>query len=63
MTIISNKIQCNTCKDIIESTHRHDFVRCSCESIAVDGGKSYLRRVGNLQNYTDLSEVINEEEV
>ena len=60
-----NKIKCNECEKIIESKHKHDFVVCDCyiesggyEGCAVDGGKSYLRRLGN--NYTDLSEVVDE---
>lgn len=54
--IIRNAVQCNKCGDIIESKYTHDFVWCSCENIAVDGGKSYLRRCGGLSSYTDLSE-------
>ena len=54
--ILVNKIQCNKCKDIIESKHVHDFQRCSCKSIAVDGGLEYLRRVGNLEDIIELSE-------
>jgi hypothetical protein len=38
-----NRARCNSCKDIIESTYRHDFVRCSCGTIFVDGGKEYFR--------------------
>lgn len=60
--IISNKIQCNKCGDIIESFYRHDFVGCSCNSVYVDGGKDMLRRIGNSKDYTDLSEVVSEEE-
>jgi hypothetical protein len=40
-----NKAQCLKCNDIIESTHRHDFVSCSCGNLAVDGGKDYIRRL------------------
>lgn len=58
--IISNKVRCLSCDDIIESTHRHDFVRCSCRNIAVDGGHDYLRRVGNLDGYEELSEEVEE---
>jgi len=29
---------------VIESTHRHDFRECSCQSIFVDGGTAYVRR-------------------
>ena len=44
MIIIENKIQCRKCKDIIVSKHRHDFVSCVCGTVAVDGGKDYLKR-------------------
>ena len=54
--ILVNKIQCNKCKDIIESKNVHDFKWCSCKSIAVDGGLEYLRRVGNLEDIIELSE-------
>ena len=54
--ILVNKIQCKKCKDIIESKHVHDFKWCTCKSIAVDGGLEYLRRVGNLEDITELSE-------
>jgi len=54
--IITNKVKCNVCNDIIESIHRHDFKWCKCGNIAVDGGKDYLRRVGNVREYTELSE-------
>jgi len=59
--IVSNKARCKKCKDVIESTHRHDFVYCKCGAIAVDGGKSYLRRVGDLALFEDLSEVKDED--
>lgn len=57
ITILSNKLKCNKCNDIIESKHRHDFVYCSCGAVAVDGGKEYLRRVGNFKDATELSEI------
>ena len=53
--ILVNKIQCNKCKDIIESKYVHDFKWCSCKSIAVDGGVEYLRRLGNLEYIIELS--------
>ena len=55
--IIVNKAQCNKCKDIIESTHTHDFKWCSCHNLAVDGGPSYLKRCGDINNFTELSEM------
>ncbi len=36
--IMRNRAKCKLCGDIIESLHRHDYVRCSCDEIAVDGG-------------------------
>jgi hypothetical protein len=40
--LIRNSIECAICHDVIESKHRHDFVRCKCGSVFVDGGLSYL---------------------
>ena len=42
--IKSNKLQCMTCMEIIESKHRHDFVTCKCGNFSVDGGLDYLKR-------------------
>lgn len=42
--IIVNAITCNKCKELIVSMHIHDFRWCSCKSVAVDGGRSYLKR-------------------
>jgi hypothetical protein len=55
--VITNKAQCRLCEDIIESKSRHDYVRCSCGGIAVDGGTAYRKRsAGNLSNILELSE-------
>lgn len=50
--IFYNAIKCDGCREVIESTHRHDFKYCRCpeDSItrcAVDGGLSYIKRIGN----------------
>jgi len=55
MTEIINKIQCRLCEDIIESKHRHDFVRCKCGAVFTDGGKDYFKRGGDMKNMIDLS--------
>ena len=58
MTILSNKVKCLKCGDIIESKHCHDFVFCSCGNIAVDGGTFYLKRAGkgiDDESYEELS--------
>ena len=59
--ILTNKIRCNFCQEVLESKHRHDFVQCSCGKVAVDGGKDYLRRVFDLESdYVELSEFTDE---
>ena len=58
--LIRNRCQCNQCKDIIESKHRHDFVRCKCGAIFTDGGTDYVRRgFTNKSDIIDLSEYKN----
>ena len=61
--IITNKIKCKLCGEVLESTNRHEFVPCKCfresqgaKGCACDGGSDYLRRVGNPGDWEDLSE-------
>lgn len=55
--VIRNRCQCRQCEDIIESTHRHDFVRCRCGAIFTDGGTAYIRRgFTTRDDIIDLSE-------
>lgn len=60
--IIRNSAKCLKCGDDIESTHVHDFKWCSCKNIAVDGGKDYLKRVGDIHGEnskdTSISEMV-----
>ena len=56
MSVGRNRIQCLKCKDIIESTFRHDFKWCKCGAVAVDGGKDYLKRCGEWCSWKELSE-------
>lgn len=56
MKIIKNRARCKKCGDIIESRYTHEMVWCSCKSIAVDGGHSYLRWMAkDLKDIEDLS--------
>lgn len=55
--IISNKIKCKKCGNIIESKSTNDYKRCSCGTVAIDGGKDYLKRIGNEKDYEELSEI------
>lgn len=51
-----NAAMCLKCNDKLHSTHRHDFVRCKCGSISIDGGNAYIRWIGDLHNIKDLTE-------
>ena len=54
--ITVNRIRCRKCGDIIESTSVHDFRWCSCGACAVDGGLEYLRRLGEREDWNEMSE-------
>jgi hypothetical protein len=60
--IVSNICMCKKCGDIIESFFRHDFKRCGCGAIFVDGGKEYFRRgATNPDLILDLSQYYEED--
>ena len=66
--IIENKAQCKKCQDIIQSKSTIELKRCSCGSIAVDGGLDYIKRLGNLDDIIELTkyegdEIMAEEKV
>lgn len=44
LKIVSNKIRCLWCGDILESFSVHDFKRCRCGKCFTDGGLDYLHR-------------------
>lgn len=47
-----NRAKCKLCEEIIESTHRHDYVTCKCGEISVDGGNDYHHcRASNWDNF------------
>lgn len=48
---MKNIAKCAKCGMIIESKTRHDFQRCNCGAIAVDGGEDYIRRCGNPEDF------------
>jgi hypothetical protein len=58
--LIRNRCKCNKCKDIIESKHRHDFVRCKCGAIFTDGGTDYIHR--GYQSKDDIIDLSRTEE-
>lgn len=53
--ILSNRCQCRLCGDIIESFDFSD-VLCKCKSVAISGGRKYLKRSSE-EFIIDLSEM------
>lgn len=56
-----NSIMCKICGDILSSYHVHDFKRCSCKLIGIDGGLEYKNRTGSpmlIHEITSLEEYI-----
>ncbi len=61
---MKNRAKCKLCLDIIESFHRHDFVRCKCGEISVDGGLDYFRcGAGDWRNFLRVDDEGNEIEI
>lgn len=44
LKIVSNKIRCLWCGEVLESFSVHDFKRCRCSKCFTDGGLEYLHR-------------------
>lgn len=49
-----SRVKCLLCGEVLESTHRYDFVQCGCDAVFLDGGDVYLRIGGNPDNYEIL---------
>jgi len=56
MRIKHNRAKCLLCGDVVESVTVHDFRSCSCEAMFVDGGRSYIRRGGDLNMVESMDE-------
>lgn len=44
MKLTRNAVRCKTCLTVISSRSCHDFVRCPCGNVSVDGGLDYAKR-------------------
>ena len=56
--LTKNSVKCLLCNTILESKHRHDFVKCHCPNeTACDGGLEYQR---TLAVDLDLIEILSE---
>ena len=53
---MGSKLRCLRCKDVIESKFRHDFRRCKCGAIFIDGGNEYTRYGGYPEDFEWVEE-------
>jgi len=42
-TVLCSGVECPVCKEVVVSLGVHDFNRCECGDVFVDGGFDYLR--------------------
>ncbi len=56
--LTKNSVKCLVCNTILESTHRHDYVKCHCPNeTSCDGGLEYQRTLAvDLNLIEDLCE-------
>lgn len=50
-----NRARCLDCGDVIESENINEWVECSCGSLRIRGGSSFLEREGKDGHYKELS--------
>jgi len=55
MKLFLNMAECNKCKQVLISSHRHDFRACVCGAMSVDGGIDYIKRMGDINDINELS--------
>ena len=53
--VVSNQMRCEVCGEFVESTHRHDYRKCSCGNIGVDGGHDYARQTRRTDRFSDYT--------
>ena len=65
--IVSNRIRCKFCGEVVESMSVHHFVQCRCGKCFTDGGHEYIRRGADADDgqspeeiYEDLSVYLDE---
>ena len=56
--ILRNSARCKKCGDVLVSRYRHDFVKCSCKAIYIDGGHDYLRGGGEREACDSTSIIV-----
>lgn len=52
--VIQQYIRCIHCDCIITSRYRYDLTYCNCKKVAIDGGPTKPRFIGNESDYIIL---------
>lgn len=52
--VVLNQMRCGICGEFVESTRRHEFRKCSCGNVGVDGGHDYVRSMHRTDRYIDF---------
>lgn len=55
--ILSNKVKCKFCGDIIESKNSQEYVKCSCGKVVIGGGLKTLLRLCKTEDFEELSNI------
>jgi hypothetical protein len=45
------RVMCRKCVDVIQSENPHDFIKCQCGAISIDGGDAYTRCIGHPEDF------------
>ena len=56
-----NRAKCKLCEEVIESLTVHDYVRCKCGEISIDGGRNYFK--ASAKNFHNFLRVDDEDNV
>jgi len=61
-TKVRHAIQCKKCLETIESNHDRDFKYCSCNSVAIDGGR-ILGSVSDMENRSMYCAIVQKKKI
>lgn len=54
--VFINGVVCIHCREFLRSKNKHDFKKCSCGLVGVDGGSHYQRLLGDPEDYIQVYE-------
>lgn len=56
--LVRNAAKCKNCQQVLESTHDHDYQRCICGKVSIDGGFTHASFSGDFADMENLCEWI-----